>query len=64
MSEIDWQRVRVEAAISALQGILANPSNDDMKIGEAAVWAEVHADLLVSQLQKGKRRAAEKEVAE
>ena len=47
MNPVDWERVRIEAAIATMQGVLANP--DDTSGPEAMVY---FADALVAELQK------------
>jgi len=48
---IDWEKVRIKAAISALQGFAASPqiaSTDTL-----ARWSVGAADALISELKKG-----------
>lgn len=50
-STIDWQQVRIQAAIAAMQGMLSNPSSvsvkDEVIIQESAEFA----DALVKELK-------------
>lgn len=48
---IDWEKVRIKAAISALQGFAASPqiaSTDTL-----ARWSVCAADTLIAELKKG-----------
>lgn len=50
-SVIDWEKVRIKAAISALQGFAASPqiaSTDTL-----ARWSVCAADTLIAELKKG-----------
>lgn len=50
-TEIDWEQVRIKAAISALQGFAASPqiaSTDTL-----ARWSVCAADTLIAELKKG-----------
>lgn len=49
---IDWQRVRVEAAIAAMQGMYANPTYNDTPQDYMAGLATAQADALIAELQK------------
>lgn len=46
---INWQRVRVDAAIAAMQGLLAGRGWD---AGNVALVATEYADKLITELQK------------
>lgn len=46
----DWNQVRIEAAISAMQGIISK--NDDYTYKEIAVHAVGYAEALVKELKK------------
>lgn len=46
----DWQRVRIDAAIAAMQGIASNRANSATI---AAEWAIDYANVLVAELKKG-----------
>lgn len=50
-TDIDWEKVRIKAAISALQGFAASPqiaSTDTL-----ARWSVCAADTLIAELKKG-----------
>ena len=52
-TDIDWEKVRIKAAISALQGFCSNSEafdNDDDKL---AKWSVSCADALIVELKKG-----------
>ena len=52
-SDIDWEKVRIKAAISALQGFCSNSetfNDDDDKL---AKWSVSCADYLIAELKKG-----------
>ena len=58
--EPDWQQVRIQAAIAAMQGMLANPEHHIMQRESGvpfsnfyAVNACLCADALVAELKKG-----------
>ena len=58
--DIDWQHYRIQAAIAAMQGMLANPAYQKAQVesGEPfgyfyAMNAIMCADILVSELKKG-----------
>lgn len=46
----DWNQVRIDAAISAMQGIISK--NDDYTYKEIAVHAVGYAEALVKELEK------------
>lgn len=48
----DWNQVRIQAAIAAMQGWISNP-NSDMYNWEIAACAVKHADALIEELKKG-----------
>ncbi len=57
---IDWQQVRIQAAIAAMQGMLANPSHHKVQIESGvpfsnfyAINAVMCADALIGELKKG-----------
>lgn len=53
-TEIDWEQVRIKAAISALQGFASN-SNErcaDTDTGTLARWSVGAADALIAELKK------------
>lgn len=47
----DWQHVKVQAAIAAMQGICANPTGD-LKINDIAKIAVEQANALIEELKK------------
>lgn len=50
-TDIDWEQIRIKAAISALQGFAASPqiaSTDTL-----AKWSICAADILIAELKKG-----------
>ena len=56
---IDWQQVCIQAAIAAMQGMLANPEHHKIQVESGvpfsnfyAVNARLCADALVAELQK------------
>lgn len=50
-SNIDWQQVRIQAAISAMQGILANDKRDGT-IEDIAFASVRYTDALIEELKK------------
>lgn len=51
INEVDWEQVRIQAAVSAMQGILAN----ERRIGnmeDTASSSIMYADALIEELQK------------
>ena len=52
--DIDWEQVRINASISALQGFAASPhiASDD----SLARWSVGAADALIAELKKGGER--------
>lgn len=52
-NDINWEQVRIKAAISALQGFCSNSvtfTDDDDKL---AKWSVFCADALIAELKKG-----------
>ena len=48
---IDWEQIRIKAAISALQGFAASPQ---IASAETLVrWSVIAADALIAELKKG-----------
>lgn len=54
-----WQQARIQAAIAAMQGMLANPKHHDIQVESGvpfskfyAINAVVCADALIAELQK------------
>ena len=50
-SDIDWEKVRIKAAISALQGFAASPQIASTET--LARWSIGAADYLIAELKKG-----------
>ena len=48
---IDWQQVRIQAAIAAMQGLLSNEKQVHIKVSEAAYMSVLYADALVKELK-------------
>lgn len=48
-TDIDWEQVRIRAAISALQGFCCLTDDDD----KLAKWSVSCADALIAELKKG-----------
>lgn len=47
----DWQQVRIQAAIAAMQGILVSPAAKVMTNEEVALYSVNTADALVKELK-------------
>ena len=54
-TDIDWEEVRIKAAISALQGFASNSHGKcvDADTGTLAIWSVGAADALIAELKKG-----------
>lgn len=59
-NEPDWQQVRIQAAIAAMQGMLANPAHHKVQVESGvpfsnfyAINAVMCADALIEELKKG-----------
>lgn len=54
-TDIDWQEVRIKAAISALQGFASNLHEQcvDASTKDLAAWSVGAADALIAELKKG-----------
>lgn len=50
-TDIDWEQVRIKAAISALQGFAASPQIASTET--LARWSVGAADVLIAELKKG-----------
>ena len=48
---IDWQQVRIQAAIAAMQGLLSNEKQVHIKVSEAAYISVLYADALIEGLK-------------
>ena len=51
--EINWEEVRIKAAIVALQGYASNPNSTSVTDEELALWSVRAADYLIAELKKG-----------
>lgn len=51
---IDWEQVRIQAAIAAMQGYIGGNSVLGMDDDEIAKWAVKQADALIEELKKEK----------
>lgn len=51
-SNIDWEQMRIKAAISALQGFASNPNSTSATDEELAKWSVSCADALIAELKK------------
>ena len=52
-THINWEQVRIKAAISALQGFASNPNITSVTDEELANWSVSCADALIAELKKG-----------
>ena len=52
-TDIDWEQVRIKAAISALQGLASNPNSSFASDDKLAKWSVSCADALIAELKKG-----------
>ena len=57
-TDIDWEQVRIDAAISALQGFASNPHDRCVGVhtDTLAKWSVGAADALIAELKKGGER--------
>ena len=60
IADIDWQQVRIQASIAAMQGMLANPKHHDVQVESGvpfsnfyAINAVMCADALIEELKGG-----------
>lgn len=51
-TDIDWEQIRIKAAISALQGYASNPNSTSATDEELAKWSVFCADFLIAELKK------------
>lgn len=53
--EINWEEVRIKAAIAALQGYASNPNKNMVKAytRDLAEWSVLAADFLIAKLKEG-----------
>lgn len=52
-TDIDWEQLRIKAAVSALQGFASNPNSTSVTDEELALWSVRAADYLIAELKKG-----------
>lgn len=54
---IDWEQIRIQAAIAAIQGFASNPHNKcvDASTETLAQWSVGSADALIAELKKEKK---------
>lgn len=52
-TDVDWEQVRIKAAISALQGFASNPNSTSATDEELAKMSVSGADALIAELKKG-----------
>lgn len=52
-THINWEEVRIKAAISALQGFACNPNSTSATDEELVKWSVSCADSLIAELKKG-----------
>lgn len=53
--DIDWQQVRIQAAIAAMQAIISDERREGGTIEDVASCALLHADALIKELKKEKQ---------
>ena len=51
--DIDWEQLRIKAAVSALQGFASNPNITSVTYEDLAKWSVSCADALIAELKKG-----------
>lgn len=49
--EVNWQQVRIQASIAAMQGLLSNEKQVHIKVSEAAYMSVLYSDALVKELK-------------
>lgn len=52
INEVDWEQVRIQAAISAMQGMYSNKEFDSLSFDRIAQKAVNQADALIAELKK------------
>ena len=52
-TDVNWEQVRIKAAISALQSFCSNSETFDNKDDKLARWSVSCADALIAELKKG-----------
>ena len=52
-TDIDWEHLRIKAAVSALQGFASNPNITSVTYEDLAKWSVSCADALIAELKKG-----------
>lgn len=50
--DIDWEQVRIQAAMSAMNGLCANVNSFDSECEVIAKWSVQQADALIDELKK------------
>lgn len=55
-TDIDWEQLRIKAAVSALQGFASNPNSISVTDKELALWSVRAADALIAELKKGGKK--------
>ena len=55
-TDIDWEQIRIKAAISTLQGFASNPNSTSATDKELAEWSVSCADYLIAELKKGEEK--------
>lgn len=53
-NDIDWEQVRIQAAIAAMQGMYSNKEFDSLSFERVAQKAVKQADALIEELKKNK----------
>ena len=51
-TDVNWEQVRIKAAISALQGLASNPKSSFTADDKLAKWSISCADTLIAELKK------------
>ena len=51
LAEVNWQQVRIQAAIAAMQGLLSNEKQVHIKVSEAAYMSVLYSDALVKEMK-------------
>ena len=54
--DIDWEQLRIKAAVYALQGFASNPNSTSATDEELALWSVRAADYLIAELKKGGKK--------
>ena len=59
--EIDWEQVRIDAAIAALNGFCSNSQTTRLSAGSLSISCVEAADALIAELKKGGKDENNKE---